>query len=200
MLDRESAIRRRALRRTVLANAGLLAYSVFAAAVSGNKAFMAEAIHDAGDTTAHGLRWGAESLGIDQHTDRYKRFRKATFYVLSGLSAYTAVRIGLDISNGVSAAGSKGEQWFELASAGAVAGGNVYAWREMEKVEHHSHASHDSRHHARTDMAASLGLATCIAADVLGARGMAEVGGTLFAGYTAIELFPTEHKLEHHDH
>ncbi len=193
-----SAERRVRLRRTTLTNLGLFAFSAAMTAVSGNQAFLAEAAHDAGDSAAHGSRYFAETRGIDQHSTGYRRVRQGTMLAVSTLSAWTAMRLGVDVLNGAVEQMSTGQEALQIGSSVVLAGGNVYAFTQMDAVEEHSHASHDSHHHAKVDMVASLGLAASIAADAFGVDGASQWGGAAFAAYTAVEMFPTKHRLESH--
>lgn len=194
----QSAERRVRLKRTTITNLGLFAFSAVMTAVSGNQAFLAEAAHDAGDAAAHGSRYVAETHGIDQHSTRYRRIRQGTMLAVSTLSAWTAMRLGVDVINSATEPMNSGQEALQLASSLVLAGGNAYAFMQMDAIEEHSHASHDSHHHARVDMVASLGLAASIAADALGMDGASQWGGAAFATYTAVEMFPTKHRLESH--
>ena len=194
-MERQRSERKKRLKRTVVTNAGLMLFSAVVSVTSGNTAFMAEAVHDAADTVTHGGRYYAEKNSVNQSGRNFQRFSKASFFILSGLSAFTATRLGVDFLNG---AEESGQQWLQLAASGVIAGGNVYAYKQMDAVEEHSIASSHSHHHARIDMVASIGLSACIAVDALGLDGASELGGALFAGYTAYELFPTEKRLHSH--
>ncbi len=187
--------RKQCLRRATAANAGLLVYSGLIALITRNGAFVAESLHDAGDTLTHGARYAAEASGIDQDSVRFRRFLKASMLLVSGISAWTAVRLGYNLLDGVD--DYNGQRWLELSSAAVIASGNVYAHQQMNGITEHSHASHVSHHHTHTDMVASVGLAGFIAADAVGLTGAAEVGGMLFASYTAVEMFPTDKKMDH---
>lgn len=194
-MELQSGERKKRLKRTVVTNAGLMLFSAVVSVASGNAAFAAEAVHDAADTATHGGRYYAEANGVNQNGRYFQRFSKASFYILSIMSGVTAARLGFDLLNGVE---DSGQQWFQLAASGIVAGGNVYAYKQMNTVEEHSIATSHSHHHAQKDMIASVGLSACIAADALGVDGASEWGGVAFAAYTAYELFPTEKRLHSH--
>ncbi len=194
-MELQSGERKKRLKRTVVTNAGLMLFSAVVSVASGNTAFIAEATHDAADTVTHGGRYYAEVNGVNQSGRNFQRFSKASMFILSGLSAFTAARLGVDLFNGIE---DSGQQWGELVASGVVAAGNIYAYKQMNAVEEHSIASSHSHRHARIDMVASVGLSTFIAVDSLGLDGASELGGAFFAGYTAYELFPTEKRLHSH--
>jgi hypothetical protein len=116
---------------------------------------------------------------------------------VSALSAYAAIRIGIDIKNGISDSVNE-NTLVNLVGASTIAAGNTYAYKQVRKVEIHSHASRTSLNHAQVDMAASWGLATSLVLEAAGANNASEYGGGLFAAYTAGHL--ALHALKPHDH
>jgi hypothetical protein len=186
------------LGRATLANLGLFAFTTAVSVLTNNKAFFAEAMHDGGDTLLHGSSYGVEAKGIDQNTKKMRFFRRAGFFMLSGLSAWTAIRLGLDFRQWGSDGWNGSREVIELGSAVVVAAGNIYAYDQLDEIENHSNISKDRHGHARTDMRASVGLAAFIAADAVGLNGAAEFGGAAFATYTAAELARIGITLEDH--
>lgn len=165
-----------------------MVYSGATALITGNGAFVSEMLHDTGDTVAHTARYQAERRGIDQNTARFRRFRKVSFIILSGLSAATAAKIGWDLfANGVVEETLR-EEVLNITGGVVVAGGNVYAVSQTAAIEEHSLASHDSHSHAGTDAVASIGLAATIITEPVTWEGLSQVGGAGFAGYTALHM------------
>lgn len=186
------------LRNATLANLGLTVGSLVVFSSTGNSALVAEALHDGADTIAHSSRYGAERLAINQDTAKFKWFLRGSMLALSALSGYTAVKIGMNINNGVFEEQSTKEGAINLASAAVICAGNTYAYRQLESIEDHSHASEASYDHARVDMLASWGLAGSIALGVAGVAKAPEIGGMVFAGYTSVHL--AKHAVSPHEH
>lgn len=186
------------LGRATVTNAFLAVFSAGVSIASGNTGFISEAIHDLGDTVAHGTRYSCEVRGVNQKSRAFQMFRRASFGALGVLSGVIAIRNGLAIPESLGRGEDFTTRVIELAGSGVVAGGNWYAFSQVDEIEEHTDASHDSHHHARTDRNASLGLAVCVAADVAGANGMSEVGGALFGAYTAWELTRAAIDPNHH--
>lgn len=187
------------LRNATLANLGMAIGSVGVFAATGNSAFMSEAIHDGADTGAHGSRYFAEKLGIDQDTRRFKWFLGASFLGVSALSAFTSYKIGSDLVNGQVVESSSRDSLINLGSAVSIGAGNTYAYKQIESVEEHSHASEASFNHAKVDMLASWGLVGFIIAGALSRQeNVSTAGGMLFAGYTALHL--AWHAIKPHKH
>jgi divalent metal cation (Fe/Co/Zn/Cd) transporter len=186
------------LRNATLANLGMAIGSVGVFAVTGNSAFISEAIHDGADTGAHGSRFFAEKLGVDQETKKFNWFLRAGLIGLSALSGYTSYKIGVDIKNGLFEDPNTQENALNLVAAIGVGAGNTYAYKELESIEEQSNASETSLDHGKVDMLASWGLVVFIGAGVAGVEKAPEIGGCLFAGYTSGHLL--WHAIRPHKH
>lgn len=190
--------RLRRLRNATLANLSMSIASVGVFAVTGNGAFIAEALHDGADTGAHGSRYLAEKSGINQDTKKFKWFLRAGLLGVSALSAVASVKFGNELLNGEVPTADIGDKALDLGAAVGIGLGNTYAYSQVKGIEEHSHASEASFDHAKVDMLASWGLAGFIVAYVAGADKASQVGGMLFAGYTAAHL--AWHALRPHKH
>jgi len=186
------------MRNTTLANLGMAIGSMGVFVVTGNGAYVAEALHDTADVASHGSRLYMESSINDQNSKKSKNLLKLGMLSVSALSLYAATRIGADILNGVANDVDTDNTRLNLASAGAIAAGNTYAYNQMSSIDEHSNASGSSLDHSKVDMFASWGLAGSIAAEALGVDDASQYGGFLFAIYTAAHL--AVHALKPHKH
>lgn len=187
--------RQQRLGRATAVNAAMAVGSMAISVITGNPAFAAESVHDLGDTAAHGSRYMCEHRGVDQNSRAFQWFRWASFGALSVMSGYMAVKFGLAVPEAVQSIEQDPNNTIEILGATAVAAGNTYAHKTIDGIEEHSNASQDSHHHSRVDMVASLGLVTSILIEACGVNGASEVGGSVFAGYTAYKLFPTKNRM-----
>lgn len=204
------AARIKYMRRGALTNAGLFAVTAASGVATGNLAVLIDSGHEAIDTGLHGGRLAVETRGIDQNTRRFRRARKVAFYITGLFSGLMTGKMIMDAAD----EGLVGEdksalvQTVEMGTALAIAGGNIYAHRQMSKIEHHSPASGDSHNHATTDRNASVGFATSMAASVAGVPYVGPVGGIVFGAYTTMHMIAHGRHIQsdpsaeqdHHDH
>ncbi len=176
------------LRNATLANLGLVTVSLVAFGLTGNEAYISEIIHDGADTGNHGSRFLSEKFSVDQDTKIFKRFLKTGMLMASLLSGYTAYRLGLEIRAGNIPHDNFNKNLINLLGATTIAGGNTYAYQQVNSLHEHSNASMASLNHAQVDMTASWGLASSITLESAGVDGASTWGGLLFASYTAGHL------------
>lgn len=198
------------MKRGALTNAGLFALTAASGVATGNLAVLIDSGHEGIDTGLHSARLAAETKAIDQNSRRFRRARKAAFYITGLFSGLMTGKMIMDATDEGLAGEEKSAvvQTIEMGTALAIAGGNIYAQRQMSKIEHHSPASGDSHNHATTDRNASVGFAASMAASVAGVPYVGPVGGIVFGAYTTMHMIAhgrhiksdplAEH--DHHDH
>jgi divalent metal cation (Fe/Co/Zn/Cd) transporter len=199
--------RLRRMRNATMANLGSALVSTALLPFSGSRILSGEAGHSGADVLAHGLRYGAERLGIDQETKMFRAFISASLLVPAGFLLWNAWKSGLDLVNGVPENRDPVALTANGVGALAIAGLNAYAYQQTRHIEEQSRASQATHNHAFADAFVSAGFAGSLVLEIGGVPNASSVGGLVFSAlasghlvHEAVTQHSHEHDHHHHHH